>query len=144
MPAKSQKQRGLIFARRDQYGSKKNTPKKWKWIWDEDWENKGKLPKEVNEYYEELQLKPLEKYISDIIDLLTDQGLDEAEIDAILNDPDNMDLIQMGNSENISSEDIIEDLEIYNPVMGLRQTTKSRLTEESFVPKSLDEFLKKR
>jgi len=45
MPAKSQAQRGLIFSRRDQYGSKKNTPKKWKWIWDEDWENKGKLPK---------------------------------------------------------------------------------------------------
>lgn len=47
MPAKSQAQRGLIFSRRDQYGSKKNTPKKWKWIWDEDWENKGKLPKKV-------------------------------------------------------------------------------------------------
>jgi hypothetical protein len=45
MPAKSQAQRGLIFSRRDQYGSKKNTPKRWKWVWDEDWENKGKLPK---------------------------------------------------------------------------------------------------
>ena len=45
MPAKSQAQRGMIFARRDQYGSKAKTPKKWQWIWDEDWENKGKLPK---------------------------------------------------------------------------------------------------
>jgi len=47
MPAKSQAQRGLIFSQRDKYGSKKNTPKKWKWIWGEDWENKGKLPKKV-------------------------------------------------------------------------------------------------
>jgi len=41
----SQSQRGLIFSKRKQYGSKKNTPKKWKWIWNSDWENKGKLPK---------------------------------------------------------------------------------------------------
>ena len=45
MPAKSQSQRGLIFAKRDQYKSKAKTPDKWKWIWDEGWENKGKLPK---------------------------------------------------------------------------------------------------
>jgi len=44
MPSKSQSQRGLIFGRRNKYGSKKNTPKKWKFIWDEGWENKGKLP----------------------------------------------------------------------------------------------------
>ena len=37
--------RGLIFGKRNQYGSKAKTPDKWKWIWDEDWENKGKLPK---------------------------------------------------------------------------------------------------
>jgi hypothetical protein len=47
MPAKSQAQRGMIFAKRDKYGSKAKTPKKWKWIWDEDWENKGKLPKKA-------------------------------------------------------------------------------------------------
>ena len=51
MPATSQSQRGLIFSKRDQYGSKEKTPKKWKWIWDEDWENKGKLPKKVSENY---------------------------------------------------------------------------------------------
>jgi hypothetical protein len=45
MPAKSQAQRGLIFGKRNQYGSKAKTPDKWKWIWDEDWENEGKLPK---------------------------------------------------------------------------------------------------
>jgi hypothetical protein len=48
MPAKSQAQRGLIFGKRNQYGSKAKTPDKWKWIWDEDWENKGKLPKKKN------------------------------------------------------------------------------------------------
>jgi len=49
MPAKSQAQRGLIFGKRNQYKTKKNTPKKWKWIWDEDYENKGKLPEKVKE-----------------------------------------------------------------------------------------------
>ena len=44
MPAVSQKQRGLIFSKRNKYGTKKNTPKKFKWIWDEGWENKGELP----------------------------------------------------------------------------------------------------
>jgi len=47
MPAKSQAQRGLIFSKRDQYGSKAKTPEKWKWIWDSDYENKGKLPDKV-------------------------------------------------------------------------------------------------
>jgi len=47
MGAKSQAQRGMIFAKRDKYGSKVKTPKKWKWIWDEDWENKGKLPNKI-------------------------------------------------------------------------------------------------
>ena len=45
MPAVSQSQRGLIFGKRTKYGSKKNTPKKWKFIWEEGWENEGKLPK---------------------------------------------------------------------------------------------------
>jgi hypothetical protein len=45
MPTVSQQQRGLVFGKRNQYGSKENTPKKWKWVWEEEWENKGKLPK---------------------------------------------------------------------------------------------------
>ena len=48
MPAKSEKQRAMIFARRDRYKTEKNTPKKWKWIWDEGWENKGKLPESTS------------------------------------------------------------------------------------------------
>lgn len=49
MPAKSQAQRGLIFGKRNKYKTKKNTPPKWKWIWDDEWENKGKLPERVEE-----------------------------------------------------------------------------------------------
>lgn len=47
MPASSQAQRRLIFGKRNQYKNEKRTPKKWKWIWDDDWENKGKLPEKV-------------------------------------------------------------------------------------------------
>lgn len=49
MPASSQSQRGLIFGKRNKYGSKEKTPKKWKWIWLKDYENKGKLPDKVKE-----------------------------------------------------------------------------------------------
>jgi hypothetical protein len=45
MPTVSQKQRGLIFGKRSQYGSEAKTPQRWKWVWEEGWENKGKLPK---------------------------------------------------------------------------------------------------
>ena len=55
MPARSQSQRGLIFARRDQYGSKEKTPKKWKWIWDEAWENRGRLPERAKLVKEDLE-----------------------------------------------------------------------------------------
>lgn len=47
MPAVSQSQRRLIFGRRSQYKTEKRTPKKWKWIWDEEWENKGRLPEKI-------------------------------------------------------------------------------------------------
>lgn len=47
MPAKSQSQRRLIFGKRAQYKTKENTPKKWLWIWDDEYENKGKLPEKV-------------------------------------------------------------------------------------------------
>lgn len=37
MPARSEKQRRFIFAKRRQYGKKKDTPKRWKWVWGEEW-----------------------------------------------------------------------------------------------------------
>jgi len=52
MPTRSQSQRKLIFAKRSQYGSRAETPEKWKWVWEKDWENKGKLPDKVGEIKE--------------------------------------------------------------------------------------------
>ena len=43
MPAKSPKQRRFIFAKRNQYGSKKKTPKSYKWVWDYAFLNKAIL-----------------------------------------------------------------------------------------------------
>ena len=37
MPAKSEKQKRLIYAKRNTYKSKSKTPKKWKWIWNNEW-----------------------------------------------------------------------------------------------------------
>jgi len=37
MPASSEKQRRFIWAKRRSYGKKKDTPKKWKWIWKPEW-----------------------------------------------------------------------------------------------------------
>ena len=38
MPSSTEQQRKFIFAKRGQYKSKENTPDKWKFIWDKDWE----------------------------------------------------------------------------------------------------------
>ena len=43
MPAKSQQQLKLIWAIRRKYGKRKNAPKKWKWVFGEEW---GHLAKE--------------------------------------------------------------------------------------------------
>jgi len=37
MPARSKKQFKMIQARRGKYGTKKETPDKWQWIWDKEW-----------------------------------------------------------------------------------------------------------
>jgi len=37
MPAKSPKQLKFIFAKRNQYKSKKKTPKSFKWVWGKEW-----------------------------------------------------------------------------------------------------------
>ena len=83
MPAKSQAQRALIFSKRDQYGSKKKTPKKWKWIWDEGWENKGKLPKRkkkkakfVNESLNEFLNEAENNFYDALTQTLMKKGID--------------------------------------------------------------------
>jgi hypothetical protein len=47
MPASSEKQLRFIWAKRRQYGKRKSTPKKWKWIWKPEWVH---LKKESNSY----------------------------------------------------------------------------------------------
>lgn len=37
MPARSEKQRRFIFAKRREYGKKVDTHRKWKWIWGKEW-----------------------------------------------------------------------------------------------------------
>jgi hypothetical protein len=37
MPSVSEQQRELVFVKRNQYKSKKDTPEKWSWIWNDDW-----------------------------------------------------------------------------------------------------------
>lgn len=39
MPAKSKKQQRYIFFLRNKYKTKDKTPKKFKWIWDKEWEH---------------------------------------------------------------------------------------------------------
>jgi hypothetical protein len=82
MPARSQAQRGLIFSKRDQYKSKAKTPKKWQWVWDEDFENKGKLPKKVTEGIGFEETRDGDQYIDSVIEMLqhaSQMGFDEAE-----------------------------------------------------------------
>ena len=47
MPAKSQSQRRLIFGKRNQYKTEDRIPNRCKWIWNDDYENKGKLPEKI-------------------------------------------------------------------------------------------------
>lgn len=37
MPSKSKQQYKFILTKRNQYKTKKDTPDKWKWIWDSEW-----------------------------------------------------------------------------------------------------------
>lgn len=37
MPAKTERQRRFIFAKRREFKTKTETPKKWRWIWKPEW-----------------------------------------------------------------------------------------------------------
>lgn len=52
MPARSKRQLGLIYSKRNKYGSRKNTPKKWKWVWGKEWTDVDykKLPEKTSEH----------------------------------------------------------------------------------------------
>ena len=71
MPAKSEKQLRLIWAIRRNYKTKSKTPKKWKWVWGEEWTH---LEKEsvILRFYEFLN----ENLSSDDRDLVDDLMVD--------------------------------------------------------------------
>lgn len=78
MPAKSKQQLKLIWIIRNKYGTKKNAPKKWKWVFEEEWghlakeshifnfkqfnEAMGTLSNDDNEMIEDLALEFSEKW----------------------------------------------------------------------------------
>lgn len=56
MPAKSRQQQKLIYAKRDQYGSKEKAPEEWKWVFDDEWSDL-----EENTNNERLKLRPYKR-----------------------------------------------------------------------------------
>lgn len=56
MPAKSKQQFKMIVSRRSKYKTKKNTPAKWKWIWEKGWIDDvdyDSLPDTIEESFKE-------------------------------------------------------------------------------------------
>jgi len=74
MPATSEKQRRFIWAKRREYGKKKSTPKKWKWIWKPEWvqlkESKIQSFKQFNEGYGTLSNQDMELIDDLFLDLI--------------------------------------------------------------------------
>ncbi len=74
MPAHSEKQRRFIWAKRREYGKKKSTPKKWKWIWKPEWvklkESKIQTFKQFNEAYGTLSKSDMETLEDLCLDLV--------------------------------------------------------------------------
>ena len=80
MPAKSQQQLKLIYAKRNQYGNKSETPEKWKWVWDEEWTDDvkfKKLPEKVQETNGvSLNQETRDNYIDEILNSTMDDRKD--------------------------------------------------------------------
>ncbi len=74
MPSTSEKQRRFIWAKRREYGKKKSTPKKWRWIWKPEWvklkESKIQNFKQFNEGYGTLSKDDLENIEDLCLDLV--------------------------------------------------------------------------
>ena len=68
MPAQSKSQLRYIFALRDKYKTKKNTPEDKQWIWDKEWEDVDwdKLPDKADEsIFESFNTYLLNEYLTD-------------------------------------------------------------------------------
>lgn len=84
MPAKSKQQLKLIWAIRNKYGSKAKAPKKWKWVFGEEWGHLAKEShifnfKQFNEAMGTLRLEDNELIDDLILDFVETYGLSEEE-----------------------------------------------------------------
>lgn len=57
MPSHSEKQRKFIYAIRNRYKKKKDTPKKWKWVWNDEWLKVQESVLTFNEFIKKNPLK---------------------------------------------------------------------------------------
>ena len=85
MPAKSEKQLRLIWAIRRKYKTKSKTPKKWKWVWGEEWTHLEKeslilrfseflnenLSEDDRDLIEDLMVELADKYYLSVYDLIS-------------------------------------------------------------------------
>jgi len=127
MPATSQAQRGLVFGKRNQYGSKEKTPKKWIWIWGEEWENKGKLPaKKTNESFN----VDSEDYTNEFISVLI-HDYDWSEEDAAA-EAYNIDWDEVYDNE-------IYPEELANRIASVDETVQNVVFNESYRAKLVNE-----
>lgn len=114
MPVQSESQRKMIFARRNKYKTKKDTPAKWKFIWDKGWENKGDLPEKA-----ESSESTLTRYLSIIaeensVKTLTNVGLVDRLVEFIRKNPFPKDHAQFRKwAKDMGYEDTGDDAEEY-------------------------------
>lgn len=52
MPSSNEDQRRLVYAKRSQYKTKSDTPERWKWVWNSDWEEIKEI-KRYKPYFKE-------------------------------------------------------------------------------------------
>jgi len=85
MPAKSEKQLRLIWVIRRKYKTKSKTPKKWKWVWGEEWTHLEKesvilrfeefinenLSEDDRDLIEDLMVELSDKYYLSVYDLIS-------------------------------------------------------------------------
>ena len=76
MPAKSKQQLKLIWAIRNKYGSKSKAPKKWKWVFGEEW---GHLAKESHIFNFNQFNEAMGTLSKDDTDIIEDLCLDFSE-----------------------------------------------------------------
>ena len=97
------------------------------------------LPEKVDEAWGE----KLDIFLTIIMRWLEGQGYGEYEIDAILNDPDNMDLIEkIEYSGGHPIEDAAKNLEIDNIITGMHSAEMAREEEPTYVQESVDYYIK--